>query len=61
MELPQAGSLILPPSHSPREPQSSSPWDSTALFLSFPHLVGSLGLTGPGIFNLTMHGNLLSL
>ena len=55
MELPQARSPIPPPSHSPREPQSSSPWDSTAIFLPFPHLVGSLGLTGPGIFNLTMH------
>lgn len=55
MELPQARSPIPPPSHSPREPQSSSPWDSTAIFLPFPHLVGSLDLTGPGIFNLTMH------
>ena len=59
MGLPWAGSLILPPRHSPREPQSCRPWDSTALFPSFPHLMGSLGLAGPEIFNLAMPWTLL--
>lgn len=59
VRLPRAGSLILPPRHSPREPQSSRPWDSTALFPSFPHLVASLGLTSQEIFNLAVPWNLL--
>ena len=38
---PQAGSWL----HTIRELQNSSPWDSAALFLSLPHLMGSLEFT----------------